>query len=738
MSDTEEVLEVPGQEKFKLVDCITDPELDWVAPEPRGIASVLTFDDHKLYTVVEQRRPNEPVNWTMRLAGDDERVCSSFDGHEFAMYEYVFKEMGFRLPFSPFAVSVLKALQVAPSQLHPNSWAFILAFEHLCVYKDVPLSLPLFFRIFKIQRKPTREEGRAPRQNWVSLKHHEDVKIFKMFVDSIKDFKERYYIIRPESDSARENLVDYEEEVDEQGAVRRDANGQVVIREVPKFPLSWTYTHFHKESKEYTIGDADLTPEDKAAFESLKAFVAGFVPGIWTTRKGVTITNARGEPMTSPRNINTRTLLKCKNAGEVKICLDKMESIAERILKAKKNEKASQSSKKKVESKAAQRTRSGTPSAQVIPHQVAGSGTPSSSIRPPPAKRTREEEPVEEVPTGMIGLEKFPVPRCFTVERFFEKYPPEVFAAERSAILNQEPEVRKQQHARDMAAVIRMVSSSLVLGDERDLLAGQVEAYQTRVDRLKGRINKLKADAEDYEEKKKHWGDKVEEHRKRGEELTAARAEIERLTAAMAPGEDEHAAAEGLTTRAELVKVIAQLSRDFVEGTEYAFKNAVQQIKLLNPEVDLVTQGMHVNGEVKDGQIVLPANLVLSDDEEDFGENEDQVHEQHDENFLVALFCQNFPRAGSNGAAVIVRARQVFEQVGVFVRARHVFVRASWELYKHLELFLSYANTGTLVYPSSQPEPPIASWVLGHGTGTMGSFQELSSSSRSSTSLMVN
>ncbi|MCI98086.1 hypothetical protein A2U01_0119389, partial [Trifolium medium] len=31
-----------SSESHRLVDTITDPELDWVGPEPRGIASVIT------------------------------------------------------------------------------------------------------------------------------------------------------------------------------------------------------------------------------------------------------------------------------------------------------------------------------------------------------------------------------------------------------------------------------------------------------------------------------------------------------------------------------------------------------------------------------------------------------------------------------------------------------------------------------------------------------------------------
>ncbi|CAJ2674683.1 uncharacterized protein LOC123921597 [Trifolium pratense] len=303
-----------------------------------------------------------------------------------------------------------------------------------------------------------------------------------------------------------------------------------------------------------------------------------------------------------------------------------MESIAERMLKAKQDERASKAArgKKKVVARASQEVRPGTPSVQVIGSSGVGTGTPTSAPRPPPAKRTREEDPPVQ-DAGMGGCSKFPVPRCFTVDRFFEKYPPEVFETERAAILNQEPEARREQHARDMAAMVRMVSSSLVLGDERESLVEQLNTAEARHERSKSRINQLKIVVEDLREKQKHWGDQLDEHRKRGEDLDAARAEIERLNAAMAPGENEHKAAEGLTTRADLVKVIAQLSHDFVEGTEYAFENAVQQIKCLNPDVELVTRGMHVNGQVKDGQIVIPAGLADSDEE---GEDAEGVFEE--------------------------------------------------------------------------------------------------------------
>ncbi|PNX80047.1 hypothetical protein L195_g036042 [Trifolium pratense] len=49
--------------------------------------------------------------------------------HYFYMYTSVIQLLNIWLPFTPFEVSMLRTLNVAPSQLHPNSWAFIKAFE---------------------------------------------------------------------------------------------------------------------------------------------------------------------------------------------------------------------------------------------------------------------------------------------------------------------------------------------------------------------------------------------------------------------------------------------------------------------------------------------------------------------------------------------------------------------------------------------------------------------------------
>ncbi|MCI89408.1 hypothetical protein A2U01_0110696, partial [Trifolium medium] len=55
----------------------------------------------------------------------------------------------------------------------------------------------------------------------------------------------------------------------------------------------------------------------------------------------------------------------------------------------------------------------------------------------------------------------------------------------------------------------------------------------------------------------------------------------------MTPVEDEPEADRGLTTRAELVEKIRVLGQDVLDGVKYGFDNAVGQLKVLNPTVEL-------------------------------------------------------------------------------------------------------------------------------------------------------
>ena len=64
-----------------------------------------------------------------------DRVCHGQEGATekfFYMYMCHFSQLHVRLPLDDFTIGVLRALNVAPTQLHPNSWAYLQAFRILC------------------------------------------------------------------------------------------------------------------------------------------------------------------------------------------------------------------------------------------------------------------------------------------------------------------------------------------------------------------------------------------------------------------------------------------------------------------------------------------------------------------------------------------------------------------------------------------------------------------------------
>ena len=146
------------------------------------------------------------------------------------MYEIAFKDLGLKLPFSDFQVGVFNHLELAPSQLHPNSIAFLRAFELTCRFLRIGATIPLFFRVFHLQR-----QSRGGRHSWVSLKQSK--RLFRMYMDSVRGFKDKWYIVRPVTKTGLESV--YEEETvvtDDHGEALLDDEGRPVLGREAKFP----------------------------------------------------------------------------------------------------------------------------------------------------------------------------------------------------------------------------------------------------------------------------------------------------------------------------------------------------------------------------------------------------------------------------------------------------------------------------------------------------------------------
>jgi hypothetical protein len=82
----------------------------------------------------------EPVD-----AGDRVTIVNHAPPHYFLMYGVVVQTFNLWFPFTSFEVSLLHTLNIAPIQLHPNSWGFAKTYGIICLALGLTPSLGVFF-----------------------------------------------------------------------------------------------------------------------------------------------------------------------------------------------------------------------------------------------------------------------------------------------------------------------------------------------------------------------------------------------------------------------------------------------------------------------------------------------------------------------------------------------------------------------------------------------------------------
>ena len=125
-----------------------------------------------------------------RVSGVD-AVCHGREGFEddfFYMYSCMFMKLHVRLPFDEFTMGVLRKLNVAPTQLHPNSWGSLQAFRLICKALYL-MPTPDSFLYFYVTR---------PRDpiSWLSLISRPKIGLLDGFTQSFKKFKDGFFRVR--------------------------------------------------------------------------------------------------------------------------------------------------------------------------------------------------------------------------------------------------------------------------------------------------------------------------------------------------------------------------------------------------------------------------------------------------------------------------------------------------------------------------------------------------------------
>jgi len=132
----------------------------------------------------------------------DEPMCANTStdssGPLFFFYSTLFSKVGLCLPQSSFEKELLTVLNVAPAQLHPNSWAFVRAFYILCMHFGVVLTSNTFLYFFEM-KKPHKHM-------WSSLNSVGGRGLLTLFQSSYKGFKGGFLKIR--APPHREDLLE--------------------------------------------------------------------------------------------------------------------------------------------------------------------------------------------------------------------------------------------------------------------------------------------------------------------------------------------------------------------------------------------------------------------------------------------------------------------------------------------------------------------------------------------------
>ena len=121
-----------------------------------------------------------------------EPVCSdeAFDPEDpfCFIYSTIFQRLELRLPFTPFERTLLTEVNVAPAELHPNSWAFMRAFAILCCNLGLTPSVDTFLYFFEV-----KDLGK---KLWVNFNGVAGRVLLTLFQQSYKGFKKNFFKVR--------------------------------------------------------------------------------------------------------------------------------------------------------------------------------------------------------------------------------------------------------------------------------------------------------------------------------------------------------------------------------------------------------------------------------------------------------------------------------------------------------------------------------------------------------------
>ncbi|GAU44772.1 hypothetical protein TSUD_138840 [Trifolium subterraneum] len=108
--------------------------------------------------------------------------------HYFYMYTHVLQTLHLWLPFNSFECQILRVMNVAPCQLHPNSWTFLKAFQVACEGLDVVPAVGVFFCFFHVKN--------VSPHSLISISSQPNKGRFSLYASNFKNYRDTFVRFR--------------------------------------------------------------------------------------------------------------------------------------------------------------------------------------------------------------------------------------------------------------------------------------------------------------------------------------------------------------------------------------------------------------------------------------------------------------------------------------------------------------------------------------------------------------
>ncbi|PNX68592.1 hypothetical protein L195_g056255, partial [Trifolium pratense] len=172
----------------------------------------------------------------------------------------------------------------------------------------------------------------------------------------------------------------------------------------------------------------------------------------------------------------------------------------------------------------------------------------------------QREEPMKTIVDLSEGDGGYVLPACLSNKNFFDNNPPQVPVSERDYVLGVSAAARQNQLTQDIAAVIRLAETALVLNEGGPV--HEAEKLAARNTKLEGCIVQMEGELIDLRGKQENYGNLLEDIRVTRDELEVTKKELEEVRT------------QGAEEKKKLEEVIADLQSKLAPAADEAVETS--------------------------------------------------------------------------------------------------------------------------------------------------------------------